>query len=90
MRAMQLTIDIPDDVAERLKAAGGDLSRRAVEAFALEEYKRGQLTKPELRRLLGFGTRDALDSFLKTHGIFESYSLDDLARERRDLERLGF
>ena len=87
---MQVTVDIPDDVAERLKAAGGDLSRRALEAFALEEYRRGQLTKPELRRLLGFGTRDALDGFLKAHNVFEPYSLDDLARERRDLERLGF
>ncbi len=87
---MQLTIDIPDDLAERLKAAGGDLSRRAIEAFALEEYKRGQLTKAQLRRLLGLGTRDALDGFLKAHDLFESYSLDDLARERCDLERLGF
>jgi hypothetical protein len=87
---MQVTVDIPDDVAERLKAAGGDLSRRTLEALALEEYKRGRLTKPELRRLLGFGTRDALDGFLKTHGVFEPYSLDDLARERHDLERLGF
>jgi len=87
---MQVTLDIPDDVAERLKAAGGDLSRRALEALALEEYKRGQITKPELRRLLGFGTRDALDGFLKAHDVFEAYSLEDLARERRDLERLGF
>ena len=87
---MQVTLDIPDDMAERLKAAGGDLSRRALESLALEEYKRGRLTKPELRRLLGFGTRDALDGFLKTHGVFEPYGLDDLARERRDLERLGF
>jgi hypothetical protein len=60
---MQVTLDIPDHVAERLKAAGGDLSRRALEALALEKYKRGRLTKPELRRLLGFGTRDALDGF---------------------------
>ena len=87
---MWVTVNIPDDVAERLKAAGGDLSRRALEALALEEYMRGQLTKPELRRLLGFGTRDALDGFLKARGLFEPYSLDDLARERRDLERLGF
>jgi Uncharacterised protein family (UPF0175) len=87
---MQVTVDIPDDVAERLKAADGDLSRRALEALALEEYKRGRLTKPELRRLLGFGSRDALDGFLKLHDVFEPYSLDDLARERHDLERLGF
>jgi hypothetical protein len=41
---------------------GGDLSRRALEALALEEYKLG---KHELRRLLGFGTRDALDGFFE-------------------------
>ena len=87
---MHVTVDIPDDLAKRLIAAGADLSRRALEAFALEEYKCDRLTKPELRRLLDFGTRDALDGFLKAHGVFEPYSLDDLARERRDLERLGF
>jgi len=87
---MNLTVEIPDDVAQRLKAAGGDLSRRALEALALEEYKRGHLTNPELRRLLGFATRYELDGFLREHGIFASYGLDDLERERRDLERLGF
>ena len=87
---MQVTVDIPDDVADRLKAAGADLSRRALEGFVLEEYRRGQLTKPELRRLLGFGTRDALDGFLKAHDVFEPYSLDDFEREQRDLQRLGF
>jgi hypothetical protein len=39
---MNLTVEIPDDVAQRLAAAGGDLSRRAREALALEEYKRGR------------------------------------------------
>jgi hypothetical protein len=87
---MRVTVDIPDDLAERLKAAGGDLSRRALESFVLEEYKRARLTKPELRRLLGFTTRDALDGFLKAHNVFEAYSLDDLARERHALDRLGF
>ena len=87
---MNLTVEIPDDVAQRLAATGGDLSRRALEALALEEYKRGRLTKPDLRRLLGFDTHYELDGFLKAHGIFESYTLDDLERERRDLERLGF
>jgi hypothetical protein len=87
---MQVTVDIPDDLAARLKAAGGNLSRRALEALALEEYRCGRLTKPELRRLLGFTTRDALDGFLKAHRVFEPYTLDDLDRERQDLERLGF
>ena len=85
---MDVTVRIPDDLAQRLGTAG-DLGRRALEALALEEYKLGHLTKPELRRLLGFGTRDALDGFLKAHDVFEPYSPEDLAREQQDLQRLG-
>jgi len=86
---MNVTVHIPDDLAERLSAKG-DLSRRTLEALALDEYKLGNLTKPELRRLLAFRTRDALDGFLKVHGLFEPYTLDDLERERQDLQRLGY
>jgi hypothetical protein len=51
---MNLSVQIPDDLAQRLGAAGGDLSRCTLEGFTLEEYKAGHLTEPELRRLLGF------------------------------------
>jgi len=86
---MNLTVQIPDELAQRLTAAGGDLSRRALEAFALEEFKSGHLTNPEIRQLLGYETRAALDGFLKAHGVFEEYTLEDLEQERRDLNRLG-
>jgi hypothetical protein len=75
---MNLTVHIPDDLASRLSAAGGDLSRRALEAFALEEFKCGHLNEPDLRELLGYETRADLDGFLKAHGLFEEYTLDDL------------
>jgi hypothetical protein len=87
---MNLTVQIPDDLASRLSAAGADLSRRALEAFVLEEYKSGHVTQAELRRLLGFGTRYQLDGFLKAHGVWIDYTLEDAKREREDLERLGF
>jgi uncharacterized protein YgbK (DUF1537 family) len=87
---MNLIVAIPDDVAERLEAAGGDLSRRALEALALEEYRLGHLTKPELRRWLGLETRYELDGFLKAHAVYEPYSLADFERERQDLQELGF
>jgi hypothetical protein len=86
---MDVTVHIPDDLAKRLTAAGGDLSRRALEAFALEEYKSGHLTETELRQLLGYETRAALDGFLKAHAVFEEYTIEDLEQERRDLMRLG-
>jgi hypothetical protein len=86
---MEITLHIPDELA-RLLGSIGEIERRALEALALEEYKLGHLTKPELRRSLGFGTRAKLDEFLKAHDVFEPYTLEDLERERRELERLGF
>jgi hypothetical protein len=87
---MELTIQIPDELAGRLTAQGGDLSRRALEGFALEEYKSGRITEAELRRLLGYGTRYQLDGFLKAHDMWIEYTMEDLERERADLRRLGF
>jgi hypothetical protein len=88
---MNVTIQIPRDLARELAATGGDLSRRALEAFAVEEYKNGRLSRPAMRQLLSFATRDQLDGFLKVHGVVEELpTLDDLERERQDLRSLGF
>jgi Uncharacterised protein family (UPF0175) len=88
---MNLTFQIPDELARDLAAAGGDLSRRALEGFALEEYKSGRLTKPAMRRMLGFATRDQLDGFLKAYAVVEDLpTIADLERERQDLHSLGF
>jgi hypothetical protein len=86
---MELTVQIPDELASRMSASGADLSRRALEALALEEFKSGRITKPELRRLLGYGTRYQLDGFLKAHDVYEDYTLQDLEQELEGLRRLG-
>lgn len=86
---MNLTVEIPDDVAQRLNAADGDLSRRALEAFAAQEYRQGRLHKPDLRRLLGFTTSDQIDTFLTAHEVWIDYTVEDLERERAGLKRLG-
>lgn len=87
---MDVTLQIPDDIAARLNADGCDLPRRALEAFALEEFTSGRITQPELRRLLGFETRYELDGFLKAHEIYEDYTMEDFEREREALRSLGF
>ena len=85
---MDVTMHIPDDLADQL-SAGGDLSRRALEALVADEYRQGNLTKPDLRRVLGFETSDQVDSFLKAHDVWIDYTLEDLERERAGLHRLG-
>jgi hypothetical protein len=64
--------------------------RRALEALALEEFKNGRITKPALRRLLGFGTRYQLDGFLKSHELYEDYTMEDFEQDRDTLKQLGF
>lgn len=86
---MNVNVEIPDDLAQRLSAAGADLSRRALEGFALEEYKAKHITKTELRRWLGFETRYELDGFLKAHQVWADVTIDDLRRDLEDLKSLG-
>ena len=87
---MELSFHIPDHLVSRFQASTHDLSRRALEAFAAEEYKQDRLTKPELQQLLGIETSFQLDEFLKAHDIWIEYTRQDAEREMQSLERLGF
>jgi hypothetical protein len=42
---MQLAIEVPEDIAEELRAKWKDLSRHSLEAIALEGYRSGELTE---------------------------------------------
>jgi hypothetical protein len=85
---MNLTVEIPDELANHL-SAGGDLSRRMLESFAVQEYKAERISKVQLRRLLGFETRYELDGFLKAHQVRPNVTIDDLGRDVQDLKSLG-
>jgi len=87
---MNITVPIPDALAERLAAGGVDLERRALEALALTEYQAGRLSNPELRELLGLQTRYEMDGFLKAHGVYEDFTIDEIQEQVRNMERLGF
>lgn len=86
---MQVTVEIPDDMAQRLASHGQDPARTALEAVAIEGYRSGALTAYQTRRLLGFETRYELDGFLKSHNVWEhAYSLEDLEQDRRTMRQL--
>lgn len=85
---MEVTFQIPDELASRV-VASGDISRRALEAFAVEELRANRITKTDLRKMLGL-ERMELDGFLKTHGFYDSYTLEEINEQVATLERLGF
>ena len=87
---MNLTVEIPDDLAGRLSDSGeADLSRQVLESFGLEQYRIERISRAELRRLLGFETRYELDGFLKAHQVWAKNTIEDLRRDMEDLKSLG-
>ena len=84
---MSVTIELPEEIERQLETEWGNLPRRALEAVALEGYRSGALTLAQLRRILDFETRMEADAFLKQHGVYLEYSVEDLKRDREALER---
>jgi len=76
-----ITVEIPDMLAGVLAAGGKDPSRAVLEAMALEGYRTDQLTESDLKELLGFETRMEVHGFLKDHGVFVHYTVEDLDRD---------
>lgn len=54
---MRIGLNIPDEMAAQIAAAGRDLPRAALEALTLEEYRSEKLSESEIRQLRGFETR---------------------------------
>lgn len=82
---MQITVEIPDDLAQH-----PDAGREALEAFAIAGYRSGALSAYQVRMLLGFETRYELDGFLKEHEVWErAYSVEDLKKDAEGFERRG-
>lgn len=86
---MEVTLKIPDDLAQQLSADGRDLTRKALEALALEGYRERMLTLYQVSELLGFSRIEAED-FLGKHDVpLASIQESDLDRESRLFDALS-
>lgn len=80
-----MTIELPDEIAQAL-ASRGDLSRRALEALAVEGYRQDALTQLQVGKLLGL-TRTETEDFLAQHVDLYTYDPGELEREAKALEK---
>jgi len=81
---MQITVDIPEELAAVLAGSGQYLPRAVMEAIGLEAYRQGRLSGYQLRLLLGIPSRYELDGFLKEHQVYD-YTIQDF---EEDLETI--
>jgi predicted HTH domain antitoxin len=85
---MQITVDLPDDMARQMIPAGHDPARTALEDMAVEAFRAHRLTEHQLATLLGMG-RYELDGFLKQREVWLEYSMDDLLQDLEVHRKLG-
>jgi hypothetical protein len=83
---VEITVHIPDDLAASIKASNGDLSRRILEAYALDAYRSGELTSHQVGQLLGLESPMETDAFLKQHGAYIEYTDAEVAAQRQALQ----
>ncbi len=82
---MQITVDIPDEIAQRLDQTWGSLSRRLLEVIIADAYRCGKVNTAEVRQILQLPSRLETHTFLKRMGVYLNY---DEAELEKDLQTL--
>ena len=86
---MEVLLQVPDDLAEKLRAHWPDLPRRVLESLAADAYRAKVLTSAEVQRMLGLETRWDTDAFLKREGAYLRYTEKDFQQDIETLRRLS-
>ena len=86
---MQITLELPEEIARVLASGNSPLNRVAIEALAAEGYRSGLLSESQVMRLLNMPSRFAVHDWLRARKIPYRYTEDDLAADLAALSELG-
>ena len=84
---MSVTIELPEDIEQQLQVEWKNLSRRALEALAVEGYRTGALSRGQVGKMLNFDFWET-EAFLKEREAYLHYSAEDLEQDRLTHERV--
>ena len=85
---MQITIELPDNIGDRLQLKSPNLSRRILELIVADNYRQGNIGAGEVRRILNFSSRWETYEFLKREKAYLPYTEEDLESDVRAIENL--
>ena len=85
---MQITLELPDDIAERLQLQRTNISRRVLELIAADNYRQGWIGAGEVHRILNFSSRWETYQFLKQEQAYLPYTEEDLEADIQTISNL--
>ena len=77
---MIVSVNIPDDIAAQLHLDGERGNRRALEIFAVEGYRSGELSRGQISEMLDLELNETM-RFLQKHGCAQSITLEEFDEE---------
>jgi hypothetical protein len=80
---MQVTIEIPDALAQEMIPAGLEPARAVLEDALVEAYREHRISGHQLMTALGIETRYDLDGFLKAREVWIEYTPEQMAADQR-------
>lgn len=81
---MQFSVEMPEAIVHQLHLDGADGQRRALEMFALEGYRRGNLSRGQVSELLDLEFNET-EKFLKDHGCGLGITLGEYEKDAKSL-----
>lgn len=83
---MQITIEIPSDIANQLQPR--DASRRILELIVADEYRQGRIGAAQVRSILNLSSRWEAYEFLKREKAYLPYTTEDLEEDSQTIASL--
>ncbi|NCS26999.1 MAG: UPF0175 family protein [Microcystis aeruginosa BS13-02] len=85
---MQITVDIPDEIAQRLGQTGDNLAHKLLEMVIADAYRASILSTAEVGRILQLPSRLETHAFFKRMAVYLNYDETELERDLQTLKEL--
>jgi predicted HTH domain antitoxin len=82
---MNILIELPEEIVQKLEATWGDVPRKTLEALAVEAYRAGVLSSAQVQQMLHLPSRWETESFLKKVQAYLDYTEADLEQDIQTL-----
>lgn len=86
---MNITIQLPDEIAGVLSLSRPDLSRLALEAMATAVYRQGLISRAQVGKVLGLESRFEVEEFLHRAGASLPYDETDFESDLATLAKIA-